>query len=236
MDYEQKTRLLKALLEQDCLKFGSFTTKSGMKTPYFVNIGNLATGGSLSLIAELFCKKLLSTYSPDFPEHFFGPAYKGIPLAAAASMAWHQLTGREISYSYNRKESKDHGEKGIFVGSLPSQNVRTVITEDILTRGTSARESLQLLKTRGQVNVKTLLVVVDREEIHPGTNKSVATRLVDELRIDVLSLLKISEILELLENEETLKKCVDRAHLEALKKHISDRVSLTKDPNGLATY
>ena len=134
----------------DCqvLKFGDFVTKSGRKTPFFVNTGFYRTGAQLRRLGQYYAKAIHDAYGLDF-DVLFGPAYKGIPLTVAATMAISELYDRDIRYCSNRKEVKDHGDKGILLGSPIQDKDRVVIIEDVTTAGTSIQETLPIIRAQG---------------------------------------------------------------------------------------
>lgn len=151
------------LVESGALKFGDFVTKSGRNTPYFINTGEFRTGASLSKLAEF--------YAAAFVEHFdgkatnlYGPAYKGIPLCAATAMKLSDVYAKNLTFTYNRKEVKDHGEGGSLVGYKYAEKTNVVIIEDVITAGTSVNETLQILKNIENANVIGLLISVDRRK------------------------------------------------------------------------
>ena len=157
------------------LTFGDFVTKSGRKTPYFINTGNYRTGSQISRLGDWYARTIAES-GEEF-DALFGPAYKGIPLAAAAASSLFREYGRDVPYCFNRKEVKDHGEGGGIVGYRPKDGDRIAIVEDVVTAGTAVRESLAFLAGVADVTVTALFVSVDRMERGTGTLSAL-----DELR------------------------------------------------------
>lgn len=165
------------MMDSGVLTFGDFTTKSGRKTPYFINTGNYRTGSAISKLGDYYARCIQD--SGEAFDALFGPAYKGIPLAAAAASSLYRLYGRDLPYCFNRKEAKDHGEGGAMVGYKPKDGDRIAIIEDVVTAGTAVRESLELFRHVADVQVTALFVSVDRMERGTGTLSAL-----DELRQD----------------------------------------------------
>ncbi|MCQ2097533.1 MAG: orotate phosphoribosyltransferase [Fibrobacter sp.] len=191
------------LVESGALKFGDFVTKSGRNTPYFINTGEFRTGASLSKLAEF--------YAAAFVEHFdgkatnlYGPAYKGIPLCAATAMKLSDVYAKNLTFTYNRKEVKDHGEGGSLVGYKYAEKTNVVIIEDVITAGTSVNETLQILKNIENANVIGLLISVDRKE-KLDNGKSALQTVQEEYGIEVHSIVNINDIIAFLEKEENRK-------------------------------
>lgn len=174
------------------LLFGDFTTKSGRKTPYFVNTGNYKTGQHISRLGDFYADLIVSS-AVRF-DALYGPAYKGITLAAAAASSLYRNYGVDVPYFFNRKEAKDHGEGGVFIGYKPKDGDRICIVEDVVTAGTAVRESLELLRGFADVTVAALFVSVDRMERGTGERSTL-----DELRlehgIEVYPIITVRDIL-----------------------------------------
>lgn len=191
------------LVESGALKFGDFVTKSDRNTPYFINTGEFRTGASLSKLAEF--------YAAAFVEHFdgkatnlYGPAYKGIPLCAATAMKLSDVYAKNLTFTYNRKEVKDHGEGGSLVGYKYAEKTNVVIIEDVITAGTSVNETLQILKNIENANVIGLLISVDRKE-KLDNGKSALQTVQEEYGIEAHSIVNINDIISFLEKEENRK-------------------------------
>ena len=182
------------------LTFGDFTTKSGRKTPYFVNTGNYKTGAQASRLGDYYAA-CIQEHMPEGIDALFGPAYKGIPLAVSAASSLYRSYGRDLPYCFNRKEAKDHGEGGAMVGYKPKDGDRIAIIEDVVTAGTAVRETIELFKHVADVRLTALFVSVDRME--RGTRDCTT---LDELRqdfgIQVYPIVTIREIMDCLHNRE----------------------------------
>ena len=192
------------LVEAGALKFGDFVTKSGRNTPYFINTGEFRTGATLSRLAEF--------YAAAFMEHFdgkaqnlYGPAYKGIPLCAATAMKLSDVYARNLTFTYNRKEVKDHGEGGSLVGYKYAEKTNIVIIEDVITAGTSVNETMQALSQIENANVVGLLISVDRKE-KLENGKSALQTVQEQYGIEAHSIVDINDIIAFLESEENRKK------------------------------
>ncbi|MDR0220176.1 MAG: orotate phosphoribosyltransferase [Lachnospiraceae bacterium] len=155
------------MLECEALKFGDFTLKSGRRSPFFMNTGAYVLGWQLRRLGEFYARAINEEFGLDF-DVLFGPAYKGIPLAAVTAIAISEHYGREIRYSANRKEVKDHGEASAFLGSEIAPGDRVVIIEDVTTTGQSIAETYPLITAPGDVTVVGLMVSLDRRERGSG--------------------------------------------------------------------
>ena len=158
-----KQGLIELMLDRDVLKFGEFVTKSGRETPYFINTGEFSDGDALARLGGFYAEALARTLGGEF-DNLYGPAYKGIPLAAATAQALAREQDHNVSFTFNRKEAKDHGEKGALVGHCYTGGERVVIVDDVITAGTSVRESVPLIRAAADVQVRAVLVAVDRME------------------------------------------------------------------------
>ena len=145
-----KEQFIEFMVESDVLKFGDFTLKSGRKSPFFMNAGAYVTGEQLMKLGQFYAKAIYSKYGTDF-DVLFGPAYKGIPLSVSTAIAFHELYGKEVRYCSNRKEVKDHGDKGILLGSKIKDGERVVIIEDVTTSGKSIEETYPIIQEQGEV-------------------------------------------------------------------------------------
>ncbi len=167
-----KDRYIELLLSSGALRFGEFKTKSGRLSPYFFNTGALDTGASLATVADLYADLIASRFGPRI-DNLFGPAYKGIPLAVMIAYKLGERLGRDVSFTFNRKEAKDHGEGGTLIGRAYRGGERVVVVEDVITGGTSFGETLPLL-TRLGVDLVGVVVGVDRRERGKGTMAAMA--------------------------------------------------------------
>ncbi|HUR42450.1 MAG TPA: orotate phosphoribosyltransferase, partial [Verrucomicrobiae bacterium] len=189
------------------LKFGEFKLKSGRISPYFFNLGLISSGYALRELGSAYAQALAA--SGVACDMLFGPAYKGIPLVAAVSIALAE-GGRDLPYAYNRKEAKDHGEGGLIVGPKPSG--RVVIIDDVLTAGTALRESIKLLRDVG-ANPVAALIALDRQEQGPGGRSAVA-EMEREQNLRMIALVNVREMLEFLDRER-----LPVATLESIRKY-----------------
>lgn len=194
---------LNLLLESEVLRFGSFLTKSGRMSPYFFNTGNIDSGFRLGRAADLYAQTILAEFGSQVT-NLFGPAYKGIPLAAVISDRLAQRMNRDVTFTYNRKEKKDHGEGGQLVGHSYQAHDQVVIVEDVLTGGTSLRETMHLLMGL-KVNVVGAVVGVDRQE-KGISNMSARAEIERDFQIPVRSILNMDQVVAALYNQPVLGK------------------------------
>ena len=190
---KNKIAFINFMASAGVLTFGDFTTKSGRKTPYFVNTGNYRTGMHISMLGDYYAGRVAE--SCEKFDALFGPAYKGITLAAATSISLYRHHGIDVPYFFNRKEAKDHGEGGSLVGYIPKDGDRIIIIEDVVTAGTAVRESLELLNAVADVTVTALFVSVDRMERGTG-ERSTLNELRDEFGINVYSIITVRDIID----------------------------------------
>jgi orotate phosphoribosyltransferase len=170
---QYKKDFIEFMVRAKALTFGSFVTKSGRTTPYFVNTGNYTTGGQIARLGEFYAEAIHARFKSGF-NVLFGPAYKGIPLAVSAASALCRLHKRDVSVCFNRKEAKDHGEGGSIIGHKPAAGDRVIIVDDVITAGTSVRESAALLAAVPGVTLCGLAVSVDRMEKGPSGESALA--------------------------------------------------------------
>ncbi|MCM1440640.1 MAG: orotate phosphoribosyltransferase [Roseburia sp.] len=193
-----KEDFIRFMVRSGVLTFGDFTTKSGRKTPYFVNTGSYKTGAQAARLGDWYAA-CIQEHMPEGIDCLFGPAYKGIPLAVSAAASLYRNYGRDLPYCFNRKEAKDHGEGGTMVGYSPQDGDRVAIIEDVVTAGTAVRETIELFKSVADVEFAALFVSVDRME--RGTRDCTT---LDELRedygIQVFPIVTIQEIKAALHN------------------------------------
>ena len=181
------------------LKFGDFTAKSGRKIPYFINAGDIKTGDQIAKLGEFYAKAYLEKVG-NKRTVLYGPAYKGISIAVSASIALSK-NGLDVPFFFNRKEAKDHGEGGVFVGYVPKAGEEIVIVEDVITAGTAIRESMANLQTLEGTKVAATFVMVDRKEKGQG-EKSAMAEVADEFGFPVYSVVDVYDIIEYLEEDE----------------------------------
>ena len=202
-----KREFIKFLEDAGVLKFGDFTAKSGRKIPYFINAGDIKTGEQTQKLGEFYAKAYFEKVG-NKKSVLYGPAYKGIPIAVSVAVALAK-DGIDVPFFFNRKEEKDHGEGGVFVGYKPQAGEDVVIVEDVITAGTAIRESMAILSKLDGVNVKATFVMVDRKEKGQG-EKSAMAEVTDEFGFPVYSVVDVYDIIEYLEEDEANKENVDR--------------------------
>jgi len=196
---QYKKEFIEFMVDCNVLKFGDFMTKSGRKTPFFINTGFYRTGSQLNRLGEYYAKAITDAFGLDF-DILFGPAYKGIPLSVAATMAIHSLYNKDIGYCSNRKEVKDHGDTGVLLGSPIEEGAKVVIIEDVTTAGTSIEETLPIIKAQGEVDVLGLVVSVDRMERGKG-KKSALFEIEEQYGLKTTAIVTMAEVIEHLYNK-----------------------------------
>ena len=218
---DYKEQFIEFMVESEVLKFGEFTLKSGRKSPFFMNAGAYVTGTQLNRLGEFYARAIHDNYGLDF-DVLFGPAYKGIPLAVATSMAISRLYGVDVRYCSNRKEIKDHGDKGILLGANLSDGDRVVIIEDVTTSGKSIEETFPILKSQADVDIKGLIVSLNRME-RGKTEKSALEEIREKYGFPTAAIVSMQDVVERLYNREcmgkvviddTLKKAIDAYYAE----------------------
>ena len=200
---DDQQQLLELLLASGSLKFGAFQTKSGRSSPYFINTGAIASGQGMRQWCDFYADAILKRWGAHSFSCLFGPAYKGIPLAVGTSMAL-AAKGTNCDFAYNRKEAKEHGEGGSLVGRPLKKGDQVIVVEDVLTGGTSLRETVKLLDPMG-VKILGCVISVDREERGSGQT-SARKEMESQLGIPIESLLTITEVVDRLWNQEVLGK------------------------------
>lgn len=198
---QYKQEFIKFMVDSQVLKFGSFTLKSGRKSPFFMNAGAYVTGAQLRKLGEYYARAIHDHYGLDF-DVLFGPAYKGIPLSVATAMAISELYGKEIRYSSNRKEVKDHGDTGILLGSKLKDGDRVVIIEDVTTSGKSIEETFPILKAQADVEIKGLIVSLNRMEVGKGGTVSALEEIQQQYGFPANAIVTMKEVVEMLYNRE----------------------------------
>ena len=202
-----KREFIDFLKSANVLKFGDFTAKSGRKIPYFINAGEIKTGDQIAKLGEFYARAYFEKVGKKRTV-LYGPAYKGISIAVAASIALSK-EGLDVPFFFNRKEAKDHGEGGIFVGYVPKEGEEVVITEDVITAGTAIRESMANLSSLKGVKVAATFVMVDRKE-KGKTEKSAMQEITDEFGFPVYSVVDVYDIIEYLEEDPANEENVTR--------------------------
>lgn len=212
-----KQEFIEFMVDSQVLKFGDFTLKSGRKSPFFMNAGAYVTGAQLKRLGEYYAKAIHDHYGLDF-DVLFGPAYKGIPLSVATTMAISELYGKEIRYCSNRKEVKDHGDTGILLGSKLKDGDRVVIIEDVTTSGKSIEETFPILLSQARVEIKGLMVSLNRMERGLDSEKSALAEIREKYGFDANAIVTMEEVVNCLYNksykgtiyiDDTLKSAID---------------------------
>ncbi|QEE16528.1 orotate phosphoribosyltransferase [Promethearchaeum syntrophicum] len=196
-----KKEFISFMIESGVLLFGDFITKSGRETPYFINTGNYNTGNQMKKLGKFYAAAIDENFSAEEVQVLFGPAYKGIPLTITTSIALGNESNRDISFCFNRKESKDHGERGNFIGKKLENGDKIIIVEDVLTSGISVRESISMLNKAAFIHILGLVVSVDRME-RGRTQKNALKEIRDQYNIKTCAIVTLDEIIEFLHNKE----------------------------------
>ena len=217
-----KQEFIEFMIDCQVLKFGDFVTKSGRKTPFFVNTGFYRTGSQLKRLGEYYARAITDHFGTDF-DLLFGPAYKGIPLAVSAAIALSENYGADIRYCSNRKEVKDHGDKGILLGSPIERDDRVVMIEDVTTAGTSIKETYPLIQSQAEhVQVAGLVVSVDRMERGQG-DKAALIEIGEKYQMKTCAIVTMEEVVAHLYNrpykgkviiDDKLKAAIDAYYRE----------------------
>ena len=216
-----KQEFIEFMVESQVLKFGEFTLKSGRKSPFFMNAGAYVTGTQLKRLGEYYARAIHDNSGLDF-DVLFGPAYKGIPLSVATTMAISELYGVDIRYCSNRKEVKDHGDTGILLGSKIKDGDRVVIIEDVTTSGKSIEETFPIIQAQGNVEIKGLMVSLNRMERGKGT-KSALEEIQETYGFPANAIVTMEEVIEYLYNkpcqgkviiDDTMKAAIDAYYAE----------------------
>lgn len=202
-----KREFIQFLEKAGVLKFGDFTAKSGRKIPYFINAGMIKTGEEIAKLGEFYAKAYFEKMGKK-PAVLYGPAYKGISIAVSAAVALSK-NGLNVPFFFNRKEVKDHGEGGVFVGYIPQTGEEVVIVEDVITAGTAIRESMAILSSLEGVKVAATFVMVDRKEKGKG-EKGAMVEVEEEFGFPVYSVVDVYDIIAYLEEDEKNTENVTR--------------------------
>ncbi|MBQ8789499.1 MAG: orotate phosphoribosyltransferase [Oscillospiraceae bacterium] len=202
-----KREFIEFLQSAGVLKFGDFTAKSGRKIPYFVNAGMIKTGDQISKLGEFYAKAYFDKLGKK-EAVLYGPAYKGIPLSISAAVALSQ-NGLDVPFFFNRKEAKDHGEGGTFVGYIPQPGQEIVIIEDVITAGTAIRESMEILSQLEGTKVIAAFIMVNRKE-KGQTEKGAMEEISEQFGFPVYSVVDVYDIIEFLEEDPANEENVTR--------------------------
>jgi orotate phosphoribosyltransferase len=195
-----KDEFIDFMINAGVLTFGDFVTKSGRKTPFFINTGNYKTGEQISKLGDFYAECIYSAIKGEF-DLLYGPAYKGIPLSVSTAISFYKKFNFNKGFCFNRKEEKDHGEGGSLIGMKPYENSKVVIIEDVITAGSSVRESVPIIKGAGNCEIAALIISVDRMEKGEG-EKSAVQEIESQFGIKVFPIVTIKEIVDYLYNRE----------------------------------
>ena len=215
---DYKKEFIDFMVECNALKFGSFTLKSGRKSPFFMNAGAYVTGGQLKRLGEFYAKAVHDNFGDDF-DVFFGPAYKGIPLAVVTALAYSDLYGKEIKYCSDRKEEKDHGaDKGSLLGYKINDGDRVVIIEDVTTSGKSIEETYPKIKSQetvpGGIKIVGEIVSLNRMEKAPDSDKAVLEVISEKYGFPARAIVSMNDVIEYLYTEGDKKIITDEIKKE----------------------
>ena len=192
-----KQEFIKFMVENGVLRFGEFTLKSGRKAPYFINTGNYKTGKQLQKLGKYYASCIVDNGLE--ADTLVGPAYKGIPLSVATAIALYDGYQKELNYCFDRKEVKDHGEGGLFVGKQLEDGERVIIIEDVMTSGKALREILPKLEAAAKVKVAGMIISVDRMEKALDSDMSAVMSAKKEFGVDVYSVVTMDDIIAAIE-------------------------------------
>ncbi len=199
MQLGYKQRFIKFMVQNGVLTFGDFTLKSGRKAPYFINTGNYKTGAQLARLGEYYAECIIDNKIEG--ETLVGPAYKGIPLAVSTAVALWDHHHKDLNYCFDRKEVKDHGEGGMFVGKQLQDGEKVILIEDVMTSGKALREMLPKLAQAAKVEVAGMVISVDRQEKALNSDLSAVQEAYKEFGIKVYSIVTMHDIIEAIEQD-----------------------------------
>ncbi len=215
---QYKQEFIEFMVDCKALKFGDFTLKSGRKSPFFMNAGAYVTGSQLMKLGECYAKAIHDTYGDDF-DVLFGPAYKGIPISVVTAVAYSQLYGKEVRYCSDRKEEKDHGaDKGSFLGSKLQDGDRVIMIEDVTTSGKSMEETVPKVRGAASVEIKGLMVSLNRMEVGLGGKVSALEEITERYGFPANAIVSMADVTEHLYNKpykgevyinDDMKKAID---------------------------
>ena len=214
---DYKREFIDFMVESNVLKFGEFTLKSGRKSPFFMNAGAYVTGYQLKKLGEFYAKAIHDNFGDDF-DVLFGPAYKGIPLSVVTAVAFHDLYGKEVKYCSDRKEAKDHGaDKGNLLGDQLADGDRVVMVEDVTTSGKSIDETYPKVMAAANVEVKGLIVSLNRMEVGKGGKVTAQQEIQEKYGFPVASIVTMAEVVEALDGKlitPELKAAIDEYYAQ----------------------
>lgn len=217
-----KEEFINFMVDSNVLKFGDFTLKSGRKSPFFMNAGAYVTGTQLRKLGEYYARAIHDTFGFEF-DVLFGPAYKGIPLAVATTMAISEIYGRDIRYCANRKEIKDHGDKGILLGSKLKDGDRVLIIEDVTTSGASIEETVPIIQDQADIDLVGLMVSLNRQEKGLDSDKSALDEIHEKYGFGAHAIVTMQDVVTYLYNRpidgeillgKEMKKAIDTYYKE----------------------
>ena len=214
MDY--KRRFIQFLSECGVLRFGTFPLKSGRVAPYFLNAGEYKTGAQIKRLGEFYADCIVENNIP--VQTLFGPAYKGVPLALSAAVALYEKYGKDVNFCFDRKEVKDHGEGGMFVGKQPEDGEKIVIVEDVMTSGKALKEVLPKLRGAAKVDIAGMVITVDRMEKALGSERSAVQQARAEEGVEVYSIVTVADIVAALEEGVI----AGREHVPAIRDYLAE--------------
>ena len=214
MDY--KRRFIQFLSECGVLRFGTFTLKSGRVAPYFLNAGEYKTGAQIKRLGEFYADCIVENNIP--VQTLFGPAYKGVPLALSAAVALYEKYGKDVNFCFDRKEVKDHGEGGMFVGKQPEDGEKIVIVEDVMTSGKALKEVLPKLRGAAKVDIAGMVITVDSMEKALGSERSAVQQARAEEGVEVYSIVTVADIVAALEEGVI----AGREHVPAIRDYLAE--------------
>lgn len=214
---QYKKEFIEFMVESEVLKFGDFTLKSGRKSPFFMNAGAYVTGMQLKRLGEYYARAIHDNFGLDF-DVVFGPAYKGIPLSVVTAIALQELYGKEVRYCSNRKEAKDHGaDAGMLLGYELKDGDRVVMVEDVTTSGKSIDETYPLISGVADIEVKGLMVSLNRMEVGKGGKMAAIDEVSEKYGFPTAAIVDMAEVTQALHNQEVCGKIViDDAMKEAI--------------------
>ncbi len=198
MELTYKQRFIKFMVSNGVLTFGEFTLKSGRKAPYFINTGNYRTGAQLARLGEYYAECIVNNGLK--ADTLVGPAYKGIPLAVSAAVALYNNHGVDMNYCFDRKEVKDHGEGGLFVGKQLTDGEKVILIEDVMTSGKALREMLPKLEAAAKVQIAGMIISVDRQEKALNSELSAVQEAYKEFGVKVYPIVTMTDIIEAIES------------------------------------
>lgn len=217
-----KEEFIEFMVESQVLKFGEFILKSGRKSPFFMNVGAYVTGKQLKKLGEYYAKSIHENFGDEF-DVLFGPAYKGIPLSVTTAIAYSELYGKEVRYCSNRKEAKDHGDAGILLGSNLADGDRVIMIEDVTTSGKSIEETYPILMSQGKVEIKGLIVSLNRMEKGREGKLSALAEIKEKYGFDSHAIVTMEDVIKHLYNrpykgkiyiDDKLKAAMDQYYEE----------------------